>query len=624
MSRQLSKFVDSFKTGDDHDNAFTSRFTRILTGKSSIDSEDQVGRRSSNKPKKHPTKVVRQGGDPLDLVSRSKKKHKQGSVEEDLNEERRTSNIQEKMRALYLQASTEKDLQEIETKKVLDGWPKWRHVCRIITSHWVFKVLVSLAIIIQSTMVFFSLREDIDGHIFLGVFSVEFVLRAVSTTRWDCWMGLDGLCLAAQIVASACSIAGGPPVRFLHTLQVLRLVRLLRFTQWGTMPRVERILFSAFKHEGWMNFLSVVLFVAFAWFLCATILKTTFDLFKPGDSCYEEAQEHFSTMHSSFFIVLQLSTQGLRWDTAILGCLVHMRGTFIYACVLLLLILFLTFYFGNFVLSIFTRQIMSIAEADDKGVLERENAMAWRHRNELRKVFEPSGEDTSGSINSAALQVRLDDAQDVLEVLGLNSSQVLFLHESLKGSDGEVEIDELMFSILKMTGSSKSVDILSIDHGQKRLLCEIEDLNGQLQKDRQGLTEFVDSVLNDGKDLALNLNTLKMKMHRARDSLLDQIEEEKRVREDHRKQIEDSELLSNIRYERKKQEKRRELEEHLKTMQRRVAVLKQSKLMNKACSGAVVNNVALHRAVRSRLDQQLKPWLGARLAQTSAKGGRRP
>lgn len=520
-------------------------------------------------------------------------------------------------------------------------WPRWRVACYLVASHRLFKAASIVVILINSILIAAVVNcppgevhaAEVLTHVSSFVFAFELLVRAVGSTRvpwWRSgWLIIDFTVVVVDflelvIMPLLLLIFEDEDMRILSTVQMLRLVRLLRLGKLLKFMQPLRVILRAIVGAGWIV-MSAGIYVGLLWLMFAIFFTTYLgNNLDDSDPRLREAQRYFSTIPQSMLVQLECTLGGLQWGVAIVEPLIDASGAgWKWGGVTVLIAMFLsTFWLWNLVLGIYVKQITGITgsyehETEQKALYEGECNVQ-----QLRAVLDSIDTDGDGYISKMEFHLGLLHDKDVLKKIGVAESEVAMLFSALDtDGKGQVPIGEFLFGVLKLVGSSKTIDVLSIDYRQKVLLRDVTILEANTQLRVDKITNALDLVFSAATQLESDMRALHGTVAKALELLGSEIAWEKKHSERYKRRQE-YELKMQLDMQNKKA--RRRIEEQLESLRSQVDELSQRRQLGFLCSGdrgssrmppgEGGNLAALRQAVRERLESELLPWLERELA----------
>jgi len=285
------------------------------------------------------------------------------------------------------------------------------------------------------------------------------------------------------------------------------------------------------------------------------------------------------------------------------------------------IILFTTFCLVNVVLGIYVRQVIQIAKDCDRTREEKELRASDENLRKLRQLFDSIDVDENCCISTkelfSAIESNVVCDQDLL---GISTDDLTVLHSALDAArTGEVPITELLFGVFRLTGSSKRIDIFSVDYRQKTFLRDVMDVSKSTRANFAHVQSGLDVIAAAVKDVSQEIIPLKEGTDAAEAELLSAIAAEDVLIQEAYRVAGDDDVLEEILHHKSSDEALSAFGEHLekKTDQlRELALLRQ---LDALCCGYHEDTEALKKAVEERLKTYLSPWLESELRE--AGGG---
>jgi len=514
-------------------------------------------------------------------------------------------------------------------------WPRWRITCyRISESVW-FKVFCTLVILTNAIFMCVEVSNPVHTYDWVEVashtctvwFTVEFIVRVAGNPNHflhSGWLVFDAFilaCVALQLMLTQLiHLANGEPeknnnyMRLLRSFQLLRLMRLFRLSKVFSGWRPLRVILRAVS-KAWENVLAAIVFIGIQWLAFAVLSSSFFGYVKHTEEDEQVAyilKRYFGTVARSFITALEATLGGVEWGEDILYPLFKTgKSYYVFAGVgLLASILFSTFCLCNLVLGIYVRQVIDIA-SDYDAELEHQDLLLGESRvHEMRTLLRSIDEDGDDMISTQEVQEYIMDDPAALETLGIGSEEMEVLHAALDTEGtGLVGVSELLFGVLKLAGTSKTIDMLSIDYRQKVFLRDITELEQSSVEELGRLSSFLEKVVFSTTQLQQEMQQLKVGIDKAKGNLIAEIEREDAQLDEAQRDAADAVELDEARRLERNAEARNAIEEHLDFVKAQVAELVQARRLEALCGGSRKDAELLQTAVRKRLETQLGPWL---------------
>jgi len=508
----------------------------------------------------------------------------------------------------------------------LSRWPRWRVRVYTIYHSKVLKTVMCAFIIVNTAclcvIVSYPPGESLVFWMVTilckAVFLVEVVVRVMSCAkeRWSGWLLLDMLllCIAVvELLVMAWREQVGRVLPVLATIQSLRLVRFLRLFKVKMSPL--RVILTALG-SGLSYVLSAGLFVGMIWLTAAICFTALLAHTSSEDRAVQQALEHFSSTGRSLLSALEITVGGMCWGSAIFDPLISsdkLSWKFGGVAVLILVILS-SFLIWNLILGIYVRQVTVISkkydnEEEQEALFDGENSV--KH---MRALLDKMDMDKDGCISKKELRRLLKDTE-ALTALRLGAQELQVLHASLDAeSNGHVSISDFLFGVLKLTGASKTLDMLSIDYRQKALLRCITQLEKSSAAQLDALSADLDALYAYAAYLDRRIRALHKSVIKAKADLMMEIERMGRLAERERRQAQQNQMLVDARRRQENLEVRSKLESQLDSLQAEINHLSRERQLQCLTSAGGIEVAAIRKAVRERLDREVGPWLDRELA----------
>mmetsp|Transcript_16265 Transcript_16265/g.46429 ORF Transcript_16265/g.46429 Transcript_16265/m.46429 type:complete len:482 (-) Transcript_16265:42-1487(-) len=451
-------------------------------------------------------------------------------------------------------------------------------------------------------------------------FAVEVALRAIADTTvplWKHgWLVMDVIILIADMIASVIRPLLGElgttlDVRVLSALTTLRLMRLIRLWKVVNVSRPLIIIFRAIRGL-WLQVISAIIFVGL---VCLTfsvwltpLVGKQLDEDNPE---LREAQEYFSSIPRALLTQMESTVGGLAWGESIVRPFMAAGGSWtVFGCVIVATTFLSTFWVWNLVLGIFVKQVTDIANFYDREV-EQSTLCDTKKQIQLLRDRLVTVTDNDGYVRREDMNDVLED-DDLLQTLGLQKEDFDKLFVSLATDSGhQVQLNEILFGVMRFKSQSKTVDILNIDFKQKVFCREITQIAAVSSKALEHVSGDLDTLCEAAKELEFNMAMLLENVEKAKDVFRAQLAEEERQ---HKKYSAHVKRVTETKRAVRNQRAREKIESHLQSLRGQAEELMQARQWECLKSNEI-DRSALRRAVSERLDTQLKPWWQKELAE---------
>lgn len=293
-------------------------------------------------------------------------------------------------------------------------------------------------------------------------------------------------------------LPGLPSASFLRLFRAFRIVRIARLVQSiNALKPLRTMLFAivnSFTALLWALFMIMLTFFVFSIFIGGAVLA----LFEECDTAQQSEVEkammlapYFGNLYLTMVTLFASITGGDDWMTAAKHLRLLDSGEFyfvVYCCFIFFSLIGLL----NVVNGIFVDSAVCTRTEDE--VVQHFRDDEHRTSEEIRRIFQQSDTDGSGSITLEELHLQIKDPWVKAYFAGLDidprEASIIF---SLLDTDcsGELTLDEFITGILKMKGSAKGVDVLAIMFDHQRLALSFNALCSYLEDQLSEIKEAV-------------------------------------------------------------------------------------------------------------------------------------
>eukprot|EP00930_Biecheleria_cincta_P057010 TRINITY_DN43019_c0_g1_i1.p1 TRINITY_DN43019_c0_g1~~TRINITY_DN43019_c0_g1_i1.p1 ORF type:complete len:672 (+),score=142.82 TRINITY_DN43019_c0_g1_i1:114-2129(+) len=306
-------------------------------------------------------------------------------------------------------------------------------------------------------------------------------------------------------------LPGLPSASFLRLFRAFRIVRIARLVQSiSALKPLRTMLFAivnSFPALCWAFFMITLTFFVFSIFIGGAVLALFEDCDIAQQSEVEKAMmlaPYFGNLYLTMVTLFASITGGDDWMTAARHLRLLKDGEFyfaVYCCFIFFSLIGLL----NVVNGIFVDSAVCTRTEDE--VVQHFRDDEHRTSEEIRRIFQQSDTDASGSITLEELQLQIKNPWVKAYFAGLDidprEASIIF---NLLDTDcsGELSLDEFITGILKMKGSAKGVDALAIMFDHQRLALSFNALCSYLEDQLSEIKEAVKPGCGRG-DTAIQL-----------------------------------------------------------------------------------------------------------------------
>lgn len=288
-------------------------------------------------------------------------------------------------------------------------------------------------------------------------------------------------------------------VSVLRVVRMLRLVRLIRlFKVFKELWLVVSGLMESMRTLGWVSIL-LVLFVYVCGIFTTMQIGHNDDVY--GDykllSGGWDAQEFFGTVSRSMYSLFQVITLE-SWSSGIARHVITNQPE-----LMMFFLIFLMFtHYGllNIVVGVIVEMTLAAARRNEEKIKQEQDKEQKRTLEHLKDIFKLADEDGSGDLDRGEFYRCLQNpaVEKKMKLIGLQKDEAKNLFEVLDADgQGSLSIDEFIGGCLRLRGSAKSKDLLSVQLQVESLASKMDEMESTLE-------------INERKMEALDKVTLQM------------------------------------------------------------------------------------------------------------------
>uniref|UniRef100_A0A7S0BCY6 Cyclic nucleotide-binding domain-containing protein n=1 Tax=Pyrodinium bahamense TaxID=73915 RepID=A0A7S0BCY6_9DINO len=526
--------------------------------------------------------------------------------------------------------------KERDKQERLSKWKPWRVFIYKLSHFRAFKIVSSLLILMNCVCVSIiisnppgeALVAEILASTYKGLFAFETTIRLVGYAkgRMSGWLRLDLVMLLLAIIDTLILAANGTKaIRVFAAFQVIRVMRILRYMKSRFTPLrviLKALAFSS-KHVA-----SAGIFVGLLWLaisICFTALMGDWQE-QEQDAAEDFAQDvrnedFFTSIWRSLLTALEITTGGLCWGQRLFDKLTSSDRVWwqVGGVCVLILVIASSFLIWNLLLGIYVRQVVMISRQFEAEEDLKTLHIGERHVKQLRKYLDDCDMNSDGFISKDELTESLLNNREILKMMNLEPDEIGVLHNALDTEGtGMVSISDFLFGVLKLTGASKTLDMLSIDYRQKMLLKSMTMLEERSRTHLEGLTSDLGVLIRYASVLDNKITKLQSSVNGAKDDLHREIEKMADLEHRSRKRAQQEQQVVEARRKKDNLEARSKIEAQLDLLQGELQQLSRNRQLSFLCAGGGSEAFAVRKAVRTRLDRELGPWLERELSSARA------
>lgn len=374
------------------------------------------------------------------------------------------------------------------------------------------------------------------------------------------------------------------------------------------------------------NVMAVGIFIGMQW-LSFAILTTSLIRKKASEQddswqLKEPMLKHFSSVPRSFLTALEATVGGVDWGQLLITpCFNTKRPFWIGVGIsLLVLVLFSTFCLWNLVLGIFVRQVISIGKDLDKELDNRDYLQSEDTVHHLRAILEQADDTNDGFVDIAELQAVLFSDSEFFDIgngAGISADEMEILFNALDHEElGKVDISKILFALIKLSKSSKAIDMLSIDYLQKVFLGDLGLLEATALKELGEMSKEVDLMVQNTRDLKLSLHELQNGINMSKLDIQHNIAKEDAAIDAINRQVAEAVELEQAQLQSFQQKAREHIEDYVGFLKAETEEASRARFLENLSQGASPEDLAaLRLALRRQLQCHVSPWLRMELSE---------
>jgi len=321
--------------------------------------------------------------------------------------------------------------------------------------------------------------------VFCIVFLGELILRVRAyRIRYFCELSncFDFTLVVIAIVDPIAQWAGYGGMRVFSILRVLRMLRLVRFVRLLKMFQelwlIVSGLLNSMRTLGWVALLLTMFIYVPAIYLTVAIGQNTkYDAVETMDGQAWPYDKLFGKVPRSMLTLFQVVTLD-SWADEIARPAMELPENSWLGMAFILFILFATYGIMNIVVGVIVEHTLGTASVTERVVEEEEAEVKKQVLRDLRKLFELTDSDRSGTITKDELQAAFDEeaARDKFDELGIPIEDLNQIFRLMDPTGKEVvSLDDFIGSCMQLISGYQQKDIM-------QLAIQVESLSRRLEK----------------------------------------------------------------------------------------------------------------------------------------------
>jgi len=280
-----------------------------------------------------------------------------------------------------------------------------------------------------------------------------------------------------------------PNVTFIRLLRIVKLVRVLRVVRVMRIFHQLRVLVHSITASmgalGWSMVLLFVIQIIASIFM-AQVLGTYLDgEQKMKDEVgttsidwdsIEQIYAHFGTWSRAFITMFEITLAPGTWSR--IGRVLSFEVSGWYAIFFGIYLAMVSFAVIRVITAIFLKETLDAAKNDREIVLTERMRQKNKYIGHLREVFEKVDRDGGGHLSFEEFSEVISDEEvkSWLSMLELDVHEVTGLFQLLDSGDGTISFEEFISGIMRMKGSAKSVDLVTLLFENKKIMDKLNSL----------------------------------------------------------------------------------------------------------------------------------------------------
>eukprot|EP00746_Dinoflagellata_sp_MGD_P139000 gnl/MRDRNA2_/MRDRNA2_72537_c0_seq1.p1 gnl/MRDRNA2_/MRDRNA2_72537_c0~~gnl/MRDRNA2_/MRDRNA2_72537_c0_seq1.p1 ORF type:complete len:529 (-),score=71.05 gnl/MRDRNA2_/MRDRNA2_72537_c0_seq1:65-1588(-) len=270
-----------------------------------------------------------------------------------------------------------------------------------------------------------------------------------------------------------------PNVTFLRLLRIAKLSRVLRIVRVLRIFRQLRVLVHSIQSSvgalGWSMVLLGLIQVISTILMTQSLQSYLQDPDAPQDTLETRlfVYEHFGTFARGFLTMFEITLAPGAWGK--IGRTIIYEVSRAYLIFFFVYVSGVTFAIIRVITAIFLKETLAAAATDQELVISERMHQQDKYIQNLRTLFEEMDTDGTASISLEELNMLLVDprAKTWLGVLELEINEVTGLFNLLDDGDGQVSFDEFISGVMRLKGSAKNIDLITLLYENKKVTEKI-------------------------------------------------------------------------------------------------------------------------------------------------------
>lgn len=417
----------------------------------------------------------------------------------------------------YTPEAVDKELHQ--QKSALEGlerssteWGGFRLFFMKVSSSFSFQAFFGTLIMLNAITMGFeadssSDMEDVYGtleNVFCTLFLFEVIVRVVGSPirPWqDLPLMLDVLIVLIGVIDNWVLVAAGLSkgssnddadldLSVLTVLRIMRIVRVARIFRAIAIFRPIQLLMKSLQKAVanlfWIALLLVVMFYCFG--LTFRMMLGDID---DTSAIRGVVDQYFPSVGGCIMTGIEVLLRGFDWTDKITTPLINQQESLAAGIVWLVFVSSVHVCVANLIVGVFVEQLMTTAKESDDQVLKENLVTKAVNIGELKKVFADMDTRGMGFITRTEFKNSIRQNPDLARTIGIAPDEADMLLESVDlFGQTEIKIDDLLFSVIKLKGGTKTVDMMCFDYQIKQIIRQVQRSPTQIEELSRQLAKF--------------------------------------------------------------------------------------------------------------------------------------
>jgi len=377
-------------------------------------------------------------------------------------------------------------------------------------------------------------------NVFCTLFLIEVIIRCVGSPvpAWrDVYLMLDVLIVTISVFDNwFLSLTGLSKsnenqdaeldLSVLTVLRILRIARVARVFRAIALFRPIRVLMGSMAKAAqnlfWIALLLVVMFYCFG--LTFRMMLGSVDTTSEVQSV---VKKHFSSVGNCIMTSIEVLLRGFDWTDQITAPLLNNPESMAAGVIWLLFVSSVHVCVANLIVGVFVEQLLSTARESDEQVYKENLVMKVVNIRDIKRAFCEMDTNETGWITQLDFKNGIRQNPELAWMIGIAPEEAdLFLQSQDLFGHEDINIDDLIFAVIKLKGGTKSVDMMCVDYQIKQIIkqvqgtpTQIEELSRQLAKFELRLESLYDEMQRNKNSCVVALESVPKRLRALEDQM---------------------------------------------------------------------------------------------------------